>query len=89
MSAESVPQLRLLKGPEVAHPVNSQGGLYMQVLRDGSTSLSEFDGQLADLATRHGYNPNGRVTKGPPCSHGLTTVTQAVWFHDKAAVAAN
>lgn len=84
MSTESVPQLKLLKGPEVAHPVNGPGGLYMQVLRDDKTPLAAFYDQLKDLAQRHGYEPNGRVTKGPPCAHGMSTVTNAVWFHDRA-----
>ncbi|WP_038213368.1 hypothetical protein [Xenophilus azovorans] len=74
---------QITEGPKVVHPHNGPGGLYMQLLRDHRTPLEECYPVLRRLAREHGYDPEGKGLIGPPCGHGISTVTHAVWFHDR------
>lgn len=78
------PKIKLLDGPRHINPINAEGGLYMQLLRPSDVPIKDFRPGLKELAAKHGYKPEGRAMIGPPCSHGLDTVTHAVWFHERA-----
>lgn len=76
-------ELKLLRGPEVVYPMNAVGGLYMELLRPDNVAVARYVPALKELARKHGYNPDGRASVGPPCQHGIDTVTHAVWFYEK------
>lgn len=75
-------ELNLLEGPKVVHPMNAAAGLYMQFLRPDNVAVARYVPALKELAAKHGYNPDGRAEVGPPCRHGIDTVTHAVWFYE-------
>jgi hypothetical protein len=77
------PKINLLDGPRYIKPINDTGGLYMQLLRPSDVSIKELHPELKRLAAKHGFKAEGRARIGPPCSHGIDTVTHAVWFYDR------
>jgi hypothetical protein len=74
---------KIIEGPKVVHPHNGPGGLYMVLLRKRRTPLEDCYATLKRLARENGYDPEGQGLIGPPCQHGISTVTHAVWFRDE------
>lgn len=79
-------KLKFHRVPAVVNNVmNGLGGLYMEIVRPHDISIDQYAGELADVASRFGYHSDRDTTVGPPCEHGISTSTHAVWFHSKKA----
>jgi hypothetical protein len=73
----------IIDGPKVVRPLNAVGGLYIQINRDTDVPFRRFKKALDQIALQHGFDPHASGSVGGTCSHGVNTVTNAVWYHDR------
>ena len=77
--------LKFCEPPRVVSPANAEIGLYMELIREATTPIKDYHDALKATAALYGYDPEGRGFIGPPCTHGISTVTHAVWFYERAS----
>jgi hypothetical protein len=77
-------RLSLDEAPRVAHPINAPGGLYVVVRATGGhANGADVLAFAGEQARRAGYRPDGKTTMGFPSRRDPSTLTYAVWFHDR------